>query len=150
MQKDCSALSPEVYSWLQKIKQADILVGIPTFNNGLTVSYVIGQVIQGLVTYFPYFHSVIFVSDGKSVDGTLSSVRAVHIPSEIRLIPAIYVGTSGKGSAIKAIFEAAKYLNVKSVALVDSDLRSITPEWMKLLITPTLNETAFVAPLYNR
>jgi glycosyltransferase involved in cell wall biosynthesis len=72
------------------------------------------------------------------------------MPSEVRLIPAIYVGTPGKGSAIKAIFEAAQHLNVKSVALVDSDLRSITPEWMKLLITPTLNGTEFVSPLYNR
>jgi hypothetical protein len=57
---------------------------------------------------------------------------------------------SGKGTAVRAIFEAANYLKVKSVALVDSDLRSITPEWMNLLINPTLTGTDFVAPYYNR
>jgi glucosylglycerate synthase len=36
------------------------------------------------------------------------------------------------------------------VALVDSDLRSINPEWMNLLIGPTLEDVGFVAPYYNR
>jgi hypothetical protein len=77
-------------------------------------------------------------------------VKRVYLPSEVKLIPAIYMGFSGKGSAVRAIFEAASYLKVKSVALVDSDLRSITPEWMQLLITPTMTGTGFVAPYYNR
>jgi glycosyltransferase involved in cell wall biosynthesis len=68
----------------------------------------------------------------------------------MRLIPAIYVGIAGKGSALKAVFEAAIYLKVKAVALVDSDLRSITPEWMKLLLSPVLLGTGLVVPYYNR
>ena len=55
------------------------------------------------------------------------------MPSEVKLIPAIYMGLSGKGRAVRAIFEAASFLKVKSVALVDSDLRSITPEWMQTI-----------------
>jgi glycosyltransferase involved in cell wall biosynthesis len=135
---------------LHNIEKADIIVGVPSFNNVLTASYVISQVTKGLDTYFPQYRSVIFVSDGNSKDGTLTAVKKVNLPSEVKLIPAIYMGTSGKGSAVRAIFEAARYLNVKSVALVDSDLRSITPEWMNLLITPTLGGTGFVAPYYNR
>ena len=72
------------------------------------------------------------------------------MPSKVKLIPAIYQGASGKGTAVRAIFQAASYLHVRSVALVDSDLRSITPEWMNLLITPTLRGTGLVAPFYNR
>jgi glycosyltransferase involved in cell wall biosynthesis len=68
----------------------------------------------------------------------------------VKLIPAIYIGLSGKGRAVRAIFEAARYLKVKSVAMVDSDLRSITPEWMRLLLTPTMEGTSFVAPYYDR
>jgi glycosyltransferase involved in cell wall biosynthesis len=116
----------------------------------LTASYVISQVTKGLDTYFPHLRSVVFVSDGNSKDDTLNSVKKINLPSEVKLIPAIYIGTSGKGSAVRAIFEAARYLKVKSVALVDSDLRSITPDWMDMLITPTLNGTDFVAPYYNR
>ncbi|MCW4024524.1 MAG: cell wall biosynthesis glycosyltransferase [Candidatus Bathyarchaeota archaeon] len=145
-----SALSTEACDHIEKIKHADLLVGIPSYNNVLTASYVISQVVKGLETYFPNQRAVIFVSDGKSVDGTLTSVKTVHLPSSMDLIPAIYVGIAGKGSAIKAVFEAARYLGVKAVALVDSDLRSITPEWMNLLLSPVLSGTGLVVPYYNR
>ncbi len=150
MKIEDSALSLDAHIYLHDIETADILVGIPSFNNVLTASYVLSQVTKGLDTYFPHLKSVIFVSDGNSKDDTLTSVKKVYLPSEVKLIPAIYMGISGKGRAVRAIFEAAKLLNVKSVALVDSDLRSITPEWMKLLISPTMNGTGFVSPYYNR
>jgi len=150
MNKNDSALSLDAHVYLHDIKKADILVGIPSFNNVLTASYVLSQVIKGLDTYFPNLRPVIFVSDGNSKDDTLTSVKKVYLPSEVKLIPAIYRGLSGKGSAVRAIFEAASYLKVKSVALVDSDLRSITPEWMRLLLAPTMAGTGFVAPYYNR
>ena len=150
MDKSDSALSLDAHVYLHDIEKADIMVGIPSFNNVLTASYVLTQVVKGLDTYFPNHRSVIFVSDGDSKDETLTSVKKIDLPSEVKLIPAIYMGIAGKGRAVRAIFEAASHLNVKSVALVDSDLRSITPEWMHLLITPTLNGTGFVAPYYNR
>jgi glucosylglycerate synthase len=150
MDKSDSALSLDAHVYLHDIEKADILVGIPSFNNVLTASYVLSQVVKGLDTYFPNFRSVIFVSDGNSKDETLTSVKKINLPSEVKLIPALYMGISGKGRAVRAIFEAASHLQVKSVALVDSDLRSITPEWMQLLITPTMTGTGFVAPYYNR
>jgi glucosylglycerate synthase len=145
-----NALSPEACTYLSEIEKADIMVGIPAYNNVLTAAYVLSQVAKGLVTFFPNKKSVIFVSDGNSVDGTMTAVKAVQLPHELTLIPAIYVGVSGKGSAVKAIFEAAKFLGVKAVALVDSDLRSITPEWIKLLISPVLSGTGLVTPYYSR
>lgn len=145
-----SCLSLDAHVYLHDIEKADILVGIPSYNNVLTASYVLSQVVKGLDTYFPNMRSVIFVADGKSMDDTLNSVKKIHLPSEVKLIPAVYIGLSGKGCAIRAIFEAASYLKVRSVALVDSDLRSITPEWMRLLIAPTMAGTGFVAPYYNR
>jgi hypothetical protein len=145
-----SALSVDAKIYLHDVEKADILVGIPSYNNVLTASYVLSQVIKGLDTYFPNFKSVIFVSDGNSADDTLTSVKKVNLPSEVKLIPAIYMGSSGKGTAVRAIFEAARFLKVSSVALVDSDLRSITPEWMRLLIMPTLMGTDFISPYYNR
>lgn len=143
--------SSEASKFLQEISEAEILVGMPSYNNVVTANYVVSQIVEGLDQYFPNFKSVIFVSDGGSGDQTLTSVKKINIKSaNIKLIPTIYIGASGKGTAVQAIFEAARYLHVNSVALVDSDLRSITPEWMKLLIAPTMNGTDFVAPLYNR
>ena len=101
MNKNDSALSLDAQVYLHDIEKADILVGIPSFNNVLTASYVISQVTKGLDTYFPNFKSVIFVSDGNSKDETLTSVKKLYLPSEVKLIPAIYMGISGKGRAAK-------------------------------------------------
>jgi hypothetical protein len=49
------------------------------------------------------------------------------------------------------IFEIARALEVKACAVVDSDLRSITPEWIELLLRPILKEGYdYVAPYYLR
>lgn len=62
-----------------------------------------------------------------------------------------YHGIPGKGSAFKIMFEIAKALNVKACAVVDSDLRSIMPGWIDLLIRPVLKAGFdYVAPLYHR
>jgi glucosylglycerate synthase len=143
--------SNKAAKYLSEINKADILIGMPSYNNILTAKHVVTQIAKGLNKYYPNFKSVIFVSDGGSSDGTLTEVQKISVQStNITLIPTIYIGASGKGAAIQAIFEAARFLEVQSVALVDSDLRSITPEWINLLITPTLTGTDFVAPLYNR
>jgi len=148
--KASSALSPQACRHLKKLKNAEILVGIPSYNNAHTINYVVYQAAKGLEAYFPNLKSAIFISDGNSTDGTLESVKAMRLPFQVSVIPTTYVGVSGKGSAVKAIFEAARFLEAKAVALVDSDLRSITAEWIELLISPTLSGTALVTPFYVR
>src|SRR3989449_10237515 len=62
-----------------------------------------------------------------------------------------YKGMSGKGSAVRTIFEVARRLGVKPCAVLDADLRSITPEWIELLLRPVLSGGFdFVAPYYLR
>jgi len=57
----------------------------------------------------------------------------------------------GKGSAFNAIFEIASRLKTRICVVVDSDLRSITPEWIRLLGEPVWeNSYGFVAPYYIR
>jgi glycosyltransferase involved in cell wall biosynthesis len=74
-----------------------------------------------------------------------------HRIDPVPVIATPYEGIPGKGSAFRAIFEIADALDAKACAVVDSDLRSITPEWLELLIKPVLREEAeFVAPLYHR
>ena len=60
-------------------------------------------------------------------------------------------GTGGKGAALRTIFEMAAALDVEALVVVDSDLRSIVPEWIELLAGPILKGGYdFVAPLYAR
>src|SRR4030067_703151 len=79
------------------------------------------------------------------------TILITHPVHPVYKIVTPYHGNPGKGSAFRAIFEAAKLLNVKACGVVDSDLRSITPEWMDLLLTPIYEEGFdYVAPLYAR
>jgi len=145
-----SALPPRTWSKLHAIREADVLVGIPSYNCAHTINYVIYQVANGLKEHFPDLKSIMIISDGGSTDGTLAVVKAMKIPGQTELVTTRYVGISGKGTAVKAILEAAQYLSVKGMAMVDSDLRSISPEWMELLLSPTIGDVELVTPLYLR
>lgn len=145
-----------------RIGTADILVGIPSYNNSKTISHVVRAVSAGLAKYFPAFRSVLVNSDGGSTDGTpeavqsvtLGDLEALLIQSPVNPLQKIvtpYHGIPGKGSSFRTIFEIARALQIKACAVVDSDLRSITPEWMELLLRPVLLDGFdYVAPLYRR
>jgi len=147
---------------LEEIREADMLVGIPSYNNSRTIGHVVRAVMAGLAKYFPKAKAVLVNSDGGSIDGTQEEVKKVgiedfkmiltsHPVHPIHKIVTPYHGVPGKGSAFRTIFEAAKSLKVKACAVVDSDLRSITPEWMELLLRPIYEEGFdYVAPLYAR
>lgn len=152
----------EVQHQLEQIKNADILVGIPSYNNARTIGHVVRAVQAGLAKYFPERKSVLVNSDGGSVDGTMEvvhnttlddyhSVLLHHRVEPVMKIATPYNGIPGKGSAFRTIFEIADALNVNACAVVDSDLRSITPEWIELLLKPVLEaDFDYVAPLYHR
>lgn len=151
----------ELQKELSEIKTADILVGIPSYNNAKTIGHVVRAVQAGLMKYFPEYRSVLVNSDGGSTDGTpevvrqsavdTTSILLKHRTGTFHKIVTPYDGIPGKGSAFRAIFEIAEALNVKACAVVDSDLRSITPEWIELLLRPILeDEYEFVAPYYHR
>ncbi len=146
-----SALRENVHMWVNKIKTVDLLVGIPCFNNEDTIGFVVEQVCKGLAEHFPDKSTAVFVSDGGSLDNTRESAYQAPGPETVQRRVTIYRGMPGKGTAFRAIFEVATLLRAKAIAVVDSDLRSITPEWVKLLIEPILNRSAgFVVPFYRR
>jgi len=155
-------MNKEVQEQLETIKQADILVGIPSYNNARTIGHVVRAVQAGFAKYFPDKKCVLLNSDGGSTDGTMDivqnttvedyqSVLLSHSVSPFFKLTTPYHGIPGKGSAFRTIFEIADALNVKGCAVVDSDLRSITPEWVELLLKPVIqSDFDYVAPLYHR
>lgn len=157
-----SILKKDVADRINDIKETDILVGIPSYNNARTIAHVVRAVQAGLTKYFPDSKSVIINSDGGSTDGTMDVVQNAvvedfdvilikHRKKPILKITIPYHGIPGKGSAFRTIFEIADSLSAKACIVVDSDLRSITPEWVELLIKPVLGgDFDFVAPLYHR
>ena len=139
------------------------MVGIPSFGNAETIGYVVRATTAGMVQYFPELKPVLVNSDGGSPDDTprvavstespdyLEKVILVSPRHKLQRISVTYQGTSGKGTAVRALFEVARELKVKAMVMVDSDLRSIVPEWVELLAGPILKGGYdFVAPLYAR
>ncbi len=155
------SLRKEVDDQIAKIGSADIVAGIPSFNNARTIGHVVRAVQAGLAKYFPDRAAVIVNSDGGSQDGTMdvvertsvdfNSILLHHRVEPVFKIATAYSGIPGKGSAFRTIFEIASALQAKACVVVDSDLRSITPEWIELLVTPVLRDGYdYVAPLYHR
>jgi len=159
---DPEVLAPAVLDRLAGIGKADIVVGIPSFQNAATIGHVVHAAQTGLAKYFPDLHCVILNSDGGSSDDTAAVVASaggfdasvVFVSNPVRPIHRFtvpYHGLPGKGSAFRTIFRAADILDARACAVVDADLRSITPEWIHLLVAPIVEETAdFVAPYYHR
>ncbi|MBI3988622.1 MAG: glycosyltransferase [candidate division NC10 bacterium] len=155
-------LSEAAEEAVKRIQKADILVGIPSYNNAKTIGQVVQMVSAGLAKYFPQARSVIVNSDGGSQDGTPQVVEQVlqENPADSFIAPASppiekivtpYQGIPGKGSAFRTIFKIAEELQVSACAVFDADLRSITPEWVERLIRPVYEGSFdYVAPLYRR
>ncbi len=165
-------LTPKAIEKVKKIKKVDLLVGIPSYNNENTIGHVLKAVRLGLTKYFPKLKSIIVNSDSGSSDNTRKIVRtsmkdykgletiliahemhpymrSLHTP--ISEMVTTFRGTPGKGKAFRRIFEVAHALKAKAVVVVDSDLRSITPEWIQLLAGPILfKKFDYVTPLYSR
>jgi glycosyltransferase involved in cell wall biosynthesis len=146
---DRSALPPDAERAVEKIKQADIVIGIPSFNNARTIGHVVKACYAGLSKYYPQLSGVVINSDGGSTDGTREAVLSATIEENTLMLLSTplfplhrlslpYHGVPGKGSAFRMVFEMARRLGARACAVVDSDLRSITPEWIDLLVRPIL------------
>jgi glycosyltransferase involved in cell wall biosynthesis len=152
----------ELKARLAQIGEADIVVGIPSYNNARTIGHVVRAVSVGLAKYFPAQRSVIVNSDGGSKDKTQEVVMHAEGGADDLLlvshpvhtsyrISTPYHGIPGKGSAFRTIFAVAQELNARACVVVDSDLRSITPGWIELLARPVLEHGYdYIAPYYHR
>lgn len=146
-----TSLPEEARKRIGEIGQADILVGIPSFNSAKTIAHVMSMAAEGLVKYFPQLKPTLIVSDGHSSDDTRSVALNISLPQEVERVVTTYEGVPGKGSALRAVFEAACTLGAQACVVVDSDLRSITPEWVGLLASPIIRKDFdYVTPHYLR
>ena len=151
MLNQTTALRDDARAWIDQVRSADVIVGIPSYQNASTIGHVVKVAGQGLAKCFPGAKTAIVNSDGGSLDGTREVVLNTPVPDGVPVLATEYQGMSGKGSAFRAIFEIVAALGAKACVVVDSDLRSITPEWIDRLGGPILREGfGYVAPLYIR
>ena len=159
-------LTPIVREQVARLGRADIMVGIPSYKNAATIGHVVRAAHAGLVQYFPDHRPVLVNADAGSPDGTgrivieieppdyVESILLVRPANKLDRVTLTYPeidGVGGKGAALRTIFAMAAALDVEALVVVDSDLRSIAPEWIELLAGPILKGGYdFTAPLYSR
>jgi hypothetical protein len=161
-----SALTPAIKDEIARLGCADIMVGIPSYRNAATIGHVVRAAQAGLVQYFPDLRPVLVNADAGSPDGTqrvvveteppgyVEQILLVHPTNRLARVSLTYPevdGIGGKGAALRTLFEMAAALEAEALVVVDSDLRSIVPEWIELLAGPILKGGYdYVTPLYAR
>jgi hypothetical protein len=156
------AILQETEQNLSQIGAADIVVGIPTYNNAETVGKVIGNALAGLADRFSSFRTVIVNTDGGSRDGTPECVRNAlngHVPLvqasyplyTVHLLAPALAGVPGRTEALRSILQVSLRLGVKACAVLDPAVESLRSEWMDRLLNPVLHHGFdLVVPCYLR
>jgi glycosyltransferase involved in cell wall biosynthesis len=131
------------------IKKVEMVVCIPSYNEADSIGYPTAQTDKGLTKYFGDKSSVIINCDNNSPDNTKEAFlnTATDVPKIYMSTPP---GVKGKGNNFKNLFTKIVELNAEAVVVVDADLKSITPEWIKHLGEPLFSGFSYVAPLYVR
>jgi glycosyltransferase involved in cell wall biosynthesis len=133
----------------QRVHSAELVVGIPSYNEADSIAFPTDVAGRGLAQFFPHLRSVIINVDNHSPDGTRDVF--LHTPTRV---PKVYIstpeGVTGKGNNFRNLFRAAVELDARAVVVVDADLKSITPHWIRYLAEPLLGGFDFVSPIYVR
>ncbi len=132
------------------MSSVDLIVGIPSYNEADTIGGVVRAVDCGLERYFPHLKSLIVNVDNNSPDNTKEAFLSIETKHKKEYI-STPEGVKGKGYNLRNLFTLALEKGAKAVAVIDGDIQSITPEWVRDLASPVLNDGRdFVTPLYTR
>ncbi len=132
------------------IKKAKIVVGIPSYNEAKTISFVTKAIDKGLEKYFKNETKVIINVDNDSPDDTGKIFLKTPTKS-----PKIYISTppntKGKGRNLHNLFLKSRQLNAKAIVTIDADIRNLTPKWLDCFIGPILKKKYdYLTPIYYR
>ena len=145
-----TTLSPDAKSRLEEIGWADVVIGIPSHRNGRTIPEVVRAISKSLAHYLPSRRIVLMNADGGSSDNTARCVTEATVPANVHKLATVYEGIMGKGTAVRAIFEASAELEAKACAIIEARAPGIEPRWLPALIDPVLAGTDVSVACYQR
>ena len=144
-----------------EIGQADIVVGIPFYNETETIATVVQTIRQGLQEFYPDRKAIITAIGLPAGSECLEIIKQIPQSETIRHIAFLRDDEriQGKGWAILAAMEIARLVNA-DLAIFEADLRSVeqngevqglTPRWVHLLLEPVKREDMdLVISRFNR
>jgi hypothetical protein len=155
-------LADDFVRQLMSVGEVDVLVGIPSFNNALTIANTVQAVEQSFQLGFARQRVVLVAVDGGSGDGTRDVVMNARteksssgrgltsLRTEQRVVTQ-YANAPSAGLALRTILAAADLLRAKACAVVSPATPNVTTAWITNLLEPVYRDKFdFVAPLYNR
>lgn len=137
---------------LKKIREADLVIGLPTYKNPATAAHVTRVALDGLGQYYPGLDAVLINADAGHGATTRQAVAAQASENGYRgtIVTGRYNGMLGQGSAAAALLDAALALDAKAIIILDSNTQSITPNWIAGLADLILAGRAdLVMPRYH-
>jgi len=133
-----------------RIGEADIVVGIPFYNEANTIGHVVEVAKEGLKTYYHDKKCVVCCVGAPDGNKALATVQQIPLPNELSRIAFLMRSrvVSGKGWALRAMMEIADRLGADLV-IFEADLLSgeeegnvkgLSPQWLSLLLEPIRRE----------
>ena len=137
----------------------DVAVVLLTYNNAETVKTVAAAAAAGLAQHFPGMGATLINADAGSSDGTPELLEAAGLPivvahyeppaGERAAVP--FHGVPGRGEGLRAAFAVARDLQARACVVLEADVVSVAPDWIRDLAGPILGDKAdFVGPAYAR
>ncbi|MGZ8366642.1 MAG: glycoside hydrolase family 130 protein [Nitrospira sp.] len=132
----------------QQIGAADIVVGIPFFNEADSIGHVLRTAVKGLEQYYPDAKSVIVAAGSPAGGKALEAINSARLRKESIVERIAFTFDDdlldGKGWNIRAIIEIADRLG-GDLVLLEADLArrrskeevlGLAPEWIRSLLDP--------------
>lgn len=143
-------MRPEAQRHLNRIGRADLVIGIPTYGNATTVGMVVQTALDGVTADLSDLRVVLINADAAYSLGTRRAVVDAVADAPIPVVIGGYTGRLGRGSAVRAILQAALDLNAYAVVALDAHTTSITPDWIAALARPILEgQVDLMMPRYR-
>lgn len=135
---------------LHAIAKTDIVIGLPTDRVKATlVCQSAERIIAGLATHYPQYKAVIINAD-TGRDASLRQKLSKLSTPQTEIVAGRYDGVRGQGAAVSAILDGALHLNAKAILILESQTRSIQPDWVAGLAAPILADQAdLLKPRYT-
>lgn len=143
-------LLPQAQRHLKRIGRADLVIGIPTYCNAKTVGMVARTALDGVTEDLGHLRVVLINADAAISCSTRQAMADATVDAPFPVIISGYTGRLGRGSAMRAILQAALDLNAIGVVGLDAHTTSITADWIAALARPILEGKAdLMMPRYR-
>lgn len=128
----------------------NIVIGIPSYNEEDSISHVVKQVDLGLSKFYNKENCLIVNVDSDSEDET----KEAFLQAKTTCLKKYLNGGKnprGKGKNLIKLFQFCADLDAEFIAVIDSDVKTVEPNWPFLLLNPLIaNNFDYTVPIYSR